>query len=169
MTEIRFVTREIGSLAKPGWRVKALAGRPVEEKDVEEAREWGWRLGIDSGELAEILRKGGSFTNEEKVRYRLRGPHGIRILEHAGLDVVSTASRPQRDVRSRGQATKGFETRGTVRSSDNKYYTKLRRRELSWRGYDPKSSSSSGAHADRIVRPVHWRYTIMDWSYDALR
>ena len=44
MTEIRFVTREIGSLAKPGWRVKAIAGRPVEEKDVEEAREWGWRL-----------------------------------------------------------------------------------------------------------------------------
>ena len=41
MTEIRFVTREIGSLAKPGWRVKAIAGRPVEEKDVEEAREWG--------------------------------------------------------------------------------------------------------------------------------
>ena len=32
MTEIRFVTREIGSLAKPGWRVKAIAGRPVEEK-----------------------------------------------------------------------------------------------------------------------------------------
>ena len=35
MTEIRFVTREIGSLAKPGWRVKAIASRPVEEKDVE--------------------------------------------------------------------------------------------------------------------------------------
>ena len=32
---------------------------PRREKDVEEAREWGWRLGIDSGELAEILRKGG--------------------------------------------------------------------------------------------------------------
>ena len=32
MTEIRFVTREIGSLAKPGWRVKAIAGRPVEKK-----------------------------------------------------------------------------------------------------------------------------------------
>src|ERR671910_182731 len=89
MTEIRFVTREIGSLAKPGWRVKAIAGRPVEEKDVEEAREWGWRLGIDSGELAEILRKGGSFTNEEKVKIQdFAALYGIRILEHAGLDVV---------------------------------------------------------------------------------
>ena len=35
---------------------------------MEEAREWGWRLGIDSGELTGILRKGGSFTNEEKVK-----------------------------------------------------------------------------------------------------
>src|SRR5829696_4595090 len=95
MTEIRFVTREIGSLAKLGWRVKAIAGRPVEGKEVEEAREWGWRLGIDSGELAEILRKGGSFTNEEKVKIQdFAALYGIRILEHAGLDVVYVVEKP---------------------------------------------------------------------------
>ena len=66
MTEIRFVTREIEP-CKPGWRVKAIAGRPVEGKDVEEALKWGWRLDR-LRELAEILRKGGSFTNEEKVK-----------------------------------------------------------------------------------------------------
>jgi hypothetical protein len=32
MTEIRFVIREIGSLAKPGWHVKAIASRPSREK-----------------------------------------------------------------------------------------------------------------------------------------
>ena len=32
MTEIRFVTREIGSLAKPGWHVKAIASRPSRDK-----------------------------------------------------------------------------------------------------------------------------------------
>ena len=32
MTEIRFVTRQIGSLAKPGWHVKAIASRPSREK-----------------------------------------------------------------------------------------------------------------------------------------
>jgi hypothetical protein len=32
MTEIRFVTREIRSLAKPGWHVKAVAGRPSRDK-----------------------------------------------------------------------------------------------------------------------------------------
>ena len=126
MTEIRFVTREIGSLAKPGWRVKAIAGRPVEEKDVEEAREWGWRLGIDSGELAEILRKGGSFTNEEKVKIQdFAALYGIRILEHAGLDVVYDGEQRRSEMYDHAvRHTKGFETRGTVRSFDNKYYTK---------------------------------------------
>ena len=32
MTEIRFVTREIESLAKPGWHVKAIGSRPSRDK-----------------------------------------------------------------------------------------------------------------------------------------
>jgi hypothetical protein len=32
MTEIRFVTREIGSPAKPGWHVNAIASRPSRKK-----------------------------------------------------------------------------------------------------------------------------------------
>jgi hypothetical protein len=32
MTEIQFVTREIGSLARPGWRVKAKASQPSGDK-----------------------------------------------------------------------------------------------------------------------------------------
>jgi 5-methyltetrahydropteroyltriglutamate--homocysteine methyltransferase len=67
MTEIRFVTREIGSLAKPGWRVKAISGRPVEERDIEEAQKWGERLGVERvGDLTEILRKGEGFTDGER-------------------------------------------------------------------------------------------------------
>ena len=32
MTEIRFVTREIGTLAKPGWHVQAIASQPSRDK-----------------------------------------------------------------------------------------------------------------------------------------
>ena len=75
MTEIRFVTREIGSLAKPGWRVKAISGRPVEERDIEEAQKWGERLGVERvGDLTEILRKGEGFTDESGRRYRTTRP-----------------------------------------------------------------------------------------------
>src|SRR5215216_4190655 len=171
MTEIRFVTREIGSLAKPGWRVKAIAGRPVEEKDVEEVREWGRRLGIDSGELAEILRKGGGFTNEEKVKIQdFAALYGIRILEHAGLDVVYDGEQRRSEMYDHAvRHTKGFETRGTVRSFDNKYYTKAAvvEKPLLERAYDLQEFEFVRAHTDRAVKaPFTGAYTIMDWSYD---
>src|ERR671910_183274 len=171
MTEIRFVTSEIGSLAKPGWRVKAIAGRPVEEKDVEEAREWGWRLGIDSGELAEILRKGGSFTNEEKVKIQdFAALYGIRILEHAGLDVVYDGEQRRSEMYDHAvRHTKGFETRGTVRSFDNKYYTKAAvvEKPLVETVYDREEYEFVRSHTERAVKvPFTGAYTIMDWSYD---
>ncbi len=89
MSEIRFLTREIGSLAKPSWRVKAIAGRPLQEREVEEARGWARRLGIDSEQLTEILRKGEGFTDEEKHKIEdYAALYGIRLLENAGLDVL---------------------------------------------------------------------------------
>ena len=171
MTEIRFVTREIGSLAKPGWRVKAIASRPVEEKDVEEAREWGWRLGIDSGKLTEILRKGGSFTNEEKMKIQdFAALYGIRILEHAGLDVVYDGEQRRSEMYDHAvRHTKGFETRGTVRSFDNKYYTKAAvvEKPLVERAYDLEEFEFVRSHTGRAVKaPFTGAYTIMDWSYD---
>src|SRR5918998_2000716 len=171
MTEIRFVTREIGSLAKPGWRVKAIAGRPVEEKDVEEAQEWGRRLGIDSGELAEILRKGVGFTSEEQVKIQdFASLYGIRILEHAGLDVVYDGEQRRSEMYDHAvRHTKGFETRGTVRSFDNKYYTKAAvvEKPLVERAYDLEEFEFVRSHTDRAVKtPLTGAYTIMDWSYD---
>ncbi len=50
MSGIRFPTREIGSLAKPSWRVKAFAGRPLEEQDLAEAERWGQRLEVEGHE-----------------------------------------------------------------------------------------------------------------------
>jgi hypothetical protein len=54
---------------------------PVEGKVAEETREWARRLGIGSGELAEILRKGEGFTNEHKAKIqdsRPSMPYGSR-------------------------------------------------------------------------------------------
>jgi hypothetical protein len=80
MTKIRFMTREIGSLDKPGWHVKAMSSRPSRIKVAEEVREWARRLGIGSGELAEILRIREGFTNEQRRRRyrtsRLPTPYG---------------------------------------------------------------------------------------------
>jgi len=54
------LTHEIGSLDKPGWRVKAYAGKPLDEKDLEEARTWGERLTVpEYGKLLDLLLPNG--------------------------------------------------------------------------------------------------------------
>ena len=171
MTEIRFVTREIGSLAKPGWRVKSIAGRTVEQKDVEEARKWGERLGIASEELAGILGKGEGFTSEEKAKIQdYAALYGIRLLESAGLDVIYDGEQRRSEMYDHAvRHARGFETRGTVRSFDNKYYTKAAvvEKPLVERAYDLEEFEFVRSHTDRAVKvPFTGAYTIVDWSYD---
>src|SRR3712207_2018659 len=172
MTEIRFVTREIGSLAKPGWRVKSLAGRRVVEGDVEEARKWGERLGVERvEELTEMLRKGEGFTDKEKREIRdCAALYGIRLLERAGLDVIYDGEQRRSEMYDHVvRHAKGFETRGTVRSFDNKYYTKAAvvEKPLVERAYDLEEFEFVHSHTDRAVKvPFTGAYTIVDWSYD---
>ncbi|MEJ7873286.1 MAG: hypothetical protein WKF67_13590 [Rubrobacteraceae bacterium] len=171
MTEVRFVTREIGSLAKPGWRVKSVAGRPVEESDVGEARRWGERLGVEAEELAEILGKGGGFTDDEKAKIQdYAALYGLRLLEHAGLDVVYDGEQRRSEMYDHAvKHAEGFETRGTVRSWDNKYYTKaaVTERPLVETVYDLHEYEFVREHTDRVVKvPFTGAYTIVDWSYD---
>src|ERR687894_511841 len=172
MTEIRFVTREIGSLAKPGWRVKAIAGRPVEERDVEEAQKWGERLGVERvGELTEILRKGEGFTDEERQKIQdYAALYGIRLLERAGLDVVYDGEQRRTEMYDHvARHARGFEERGTVRSFDNKYYSKAAVVEPpSVDGaYDVDEYRFVTGHTDRRVKvPLTGAYTMIDWSFD---
>ncbi len=172
MSEIRFTTREIGSLAKPGWRVKSIAGRPVEESDVEDARRWDERLDIDGvEELVEVLRKGEGFTDEERARIQdAAALYAIRLLEKAGLDVVYDGEQRRSEMYDHAvKHARGFEGRGTVRSWDNKYYTKAAvvERPKVEGTYDLAEYEFVRGHTDRVVKvPFTGAYTIMDWSYD---
>src|SRR4030042_2662607 len=83
-------THEIGSMAKPPWRVKPFRGKPLDANDLEHAREWGGRLGVEEqDELLELLAKRDGFTAEEKDRIvRFSSLFGVRLQERAGLDLV---------------------------------------------------------------------------------
>jgi len=172
MSEVRFTTREIGSLAKPGWRVKSIVGRPVEEGDVEDARKWGERLGVENVEaLTGILRKGEGFIGEEKAKIQdYAALYAIRLLERAGLDVVYDGEQRRSEMYDHAvRHAKGFETRGTVRSFDNKYYTKaaVTEKPLVQGTYDLEEFEFVRSHTYRVVKvPFTGAYTIMDWSYD---
>jgi 5-methyltetrahydropteroyltriglutamate--homocysteine methyltransferase len=172
MNEVRFVTREIGSLAKPGWRVKSIADRPVEENDIEEAQKWGERLGVENVEgLAEILKKGTDFTSDEKAKIQdYAALYGIRLLESAGLDVVYDGEQRRSEMYDHAvRHAKGFETRGTVRAFDNKYYTKAAviQKPVVETAYDLEEYEFVRSHTSRQVKvPFTGAYTIVDWSYD---
>src|SRR5207249_1618991 len=86
------LTHEVGSLMKPNWRVKANAGRPIEDRDVEDARAWGERLDVPGyGEVVELLTAARStaLTPEQKEDLkRWSSRYALALEEKAGLDVV---------------------------------------------------------------------------------
>ena len=66
---MKLLTHEIGSLAKPPWLVKTSAGTPLGESDVEHARTWGEKVGVDGYEaLVETLERGTGLDKDELGR-----------------------------------------------------------------------------------------------------
>ena len=93
--EITFLTHEVGSLAKPPWLVKTSAGKPLEESDVEHAKTWGEKLGVD-GQVAEPFLEQRVRTAERHPERELR-PAG-ELLERGGelADAPGLGAREER-------------------------------------------------------------------------
>jgi 5-methyltetrahydropteroyltriglutamate--homocysteine methyltransferase len=171
VSSIRFLTREIGSLGKPSWRVKTFAGRPLDESDIEQAERWGQRLGVENYEqLVELLRSGQFGKAELPEIDDWAAIYAIRLLEKVGLDVVYDGEQKRTEMYDHVAAfAHGFEPRGIVRSFDNKYYAKAAVvAEPSVDGpQDVEEYEFVRAHTDRIVKvPLTGAYTMEDWSYD---
>jgi 5-methyltetrahydropteroyltriglutamate--homocysteine methyltransferase len=169
---MNFLTHEIGSLAKPPWLVKPSAGHPLEESDVEHARSWGEKLGVDDHEeLVETLRKAdgaGSLDTNELGRWASR--YALRLLESAGLEIVYDGEQQRTEMYAWAVAhSEGFEQRGTVRSFDNKYYSKSAVVDAPslrepYHNDEFRFLQSVANHDLKI--PVTGAYTLAVWSYD---
>jgi 5-methyltetrahydropteroyltriglutamate--homocysteine methyltransferase len=170
-SEVRFLTREIGSLGKPPWRVKSFAGRPLEDSDLAEAERWGKRLEVDGyGELLELLRRGDFGDSELSQIDDWAARYGLALLERAGLDVVYDGEQRRTEMYDHvARHARGFEERGIVRSFDNKYYSKAAVVEppVVDDAYDIDEFRFVTEHTDRRVKvPLTGAYTMIDWSYD---
>jgi 5-methyltetrahydropteroyltriglutamate--homocysteine methyltransferase len=171
MTDLKFETREIGSLAKPPWRVKAFAGRPIEEGDVAEAERLAQKLELDgTEELVEVLRRAEIGKDDLRLVDDWSSRYGLALLERAGLDVVYDGEQRRTEMYDHViRHARGFEQRGTVRSFDNKYYSKAACvEEPSIDGpYDVDEYRFLAARTDRRLKvPFTGPYTVVDWSYD---
>ena len=165
------LTHEVGSLDKPGWRVKAYAGKPLSERDLEEARSWGEQLQVpDYPRLLELLR-GRSFTKEQKAEIqRWSSLYALRLEESAGLDVVYDGEQQRTEMYDWAVThANGFERRGSVRAFDNKYYSKaavVGPISLATPYHNAEFSYLVSVAGAELKVPVTGAYTIADWSFD---
>ncbi len=165
------LTHELGSLAKPNWRVKAIAGRPLDEGDVEDARTWGDRLGVEGhDELQDLLRRGTFDADAKAGIKRWSSRYGVRLLERVGLDVVYDGEQQRSEMYAWAIAhANGFEPRGSVRAFDNKYYSKAAvTGPISLaEPYHNEEFTFLREIADADLKvPITGAYTIADWSFD---
>src|SRR5262249_30271715 len=112
LTSSPLLTHEVGSLDKFGWRVKAVAGKPLDERDVEEARAWGERVGVEGHEeLLELLRRAPLSDPEDKAAVkRWASRYAIRMEESAGLDVIYDGEQQRTEMYAWAVAhTNGFD------------------------------------------------------------
>lgn len=166
------LTHEIGSMAKPPWRVKPFRGKPLDSGDLDHAREWGERLGIEEKEeLLELLAKRDGFTALEKDRIvRFSSLYGVRLQERAGLDLVWDGEQQRVEmyeypIRRIG----GFAFRGHVRSFDDKYYRKascVARPTLEGPYHTDEYRTIASIARREVKIPVTGAYTLVDWSFD---
>lgn len=167
------LTHEMGSLAKPGWRVKAYAGKPLDDRDVAEAKTWGERLGVpDHPALVSLLERGVASKEDRAEVARWSSRYGVAFLESCGLDVVYDGEQQRSEMYAWAIAhAEGFEFRGTVRSWDNKYYSKAA--VVAPVGLKTPYHNDEFAHLSGFARamlkvPITGAYTLADWSYDEL-
>lgn len=172
LTSTPLLTHEVGSLDKLGWRAKSVAGKKLEEKDIEEARVWGRRIGLDGYEqLIELLRQTPLTTREQKDEVkRWSSRYGLRMQESAGLDVVYDGEQQRTEMYQWAVAhSNGFEWRGSVRAFDNKYYSKaavVGPISLKEPYHSEEFAFLKGVARAELKAPITGAYTIGDWSFD---
>src|SRR5439155_20689436 len=166
------LTHEVGSLDKPGWRVKGYAGQALGDRELEEARSWGERVGVEAYEqLIALLRRSPLQAKEDKESVkRWSSRYGLRLQESAGLDAAYDGEQQRSEMYAWAVAhTDGFEWRGSVRAFDNKYYSKaavvgpIALREAY---HNDEFSFLRSAAARDLKVPITGAYTIADWSFD---
>jgi 5-methyltetrahydropteroyltriglutamate--homocysteine methyltransferase len=165
------LTHEMGSLAKPGWRVKAYAGQPLGQADLEEARTWGERLSVPGHEeLVDLLGRGPFDAGQKQEIRQWSSRYGVRFCESAGLDAVYDGEQQRSEMYAWAIAhAGGFDFRGTVRSWDNKYYSKAAVTgpiSLEVPYHSEEFAYLRSVATAELKIPITGAYTLAAWSFD---
>ncbi len=175
--EHTYPTQEIGSIAKPGWRVKGVSDEArITSKDVAEAEDWGKRLSIPNyEELVQLLknRERSSSPPSEQEKERIRDwsvRYVLSLFEKVDLDRVYSGEQWRVEMYEHlVRNIEGFRMLGSVHSFDYKYFTKgavvadpKYVRPIHLDEFEFVKSST-----DREIKiPITGPYTLVDWSFN---
>ncbi|MDB5184660.1 MAG: hypothetical protein JWN38_468 [Candidatus Saccharibacteria bacterium] len=173
-------TQEVGSLAKPDWRVAVIADKPIDNDSYQTLETWNQDYGFFETPTygQDVLRSAQTefadrnrYSPDTKARIRdLAAVYATRLQEFAGLDIVYDGEQDRAEMYQHSIArTNGFEWRGRVRAFDTKSYKKA--------ACVDEPSISEPWHSDEVTRlqsltdkdikvPITGAYTLAAWSYD---
>src|ERR1700730_6317180 len=176
-SHVVFPLQEIGSIAKPGWRVKGVSNETkITEKEIEEAENWGKRLDVpDYPKLVTLLKDRSRSTNPttQKEKNLIRDFSVLYVLsmfEKAALDRVYSGEQWRVEMYEHlVRNIQGFKLLGSVHSFDFKYFTKgaivgppAFEHTIHLEEFDFVK-----AHTRREIKiPITGPYTVVDWSFN---
>ncbi|MCS7124083.1 MAG: hypothetical protein NZ932_01515 [Candidatus Bathyarchaeota archaeon] len=166
-----FPTQEIGSLAKPPWRVKAYRGEPLTQEEIAEAVEWGRRLGIENTEdLVKILTKHEKTPEDRKAILEWAALYAIRFFETAGLDIIFDGEQWRSEMYEHViRNVEGFKFLGYVKSFDYRYFNKAAcvNKPKYVKPFYVDEFVFARKNTEKVVKvPFTGPYTLVDWTFN---
>jgi len=165
-----FPTQEIGSLAKPRWRVRGYRGEPLSKEETAEAVDWGRKLGIENLDALVKLLSGRDSLNRRKAVLEWSAKYAIRFFEAAGLDIVFDGEQWRSEMYEhviRNMA--GFRFLGYVKSLDYRYFKKaacVGKPEYVKPFYLDEFVFARENTEKRVKVPFTGPYTLADWTFN---
>jgi len=165
-----FPTQEVGSLAKPRWRIKGYRGKPLSNEEIAEAVNWGRKLRIENlEELVKLLSRGDSAGRKSDL-LEWSAKYAIRFFETAGLDIVFDGEQWRSEMYEHViRKTAGFKFLGYVKSFDYRYFNKaacIDRPKYAKSFYLDEFLFTKENTKKEIKVPFTGAYTLVDWTFN---
>lgn len=165
-----FPTQEIGSLAKPRWRVRGYQGHEITEKEIAEAVNWGEKLGIANLEQLIQVLKNKNSSQRRKAILEWAAKYAIKFFEIAGLDVVFNGEQWRSEMYEHFiRRVSGFKFLGFVKSFDYRYFNKaacIDQPKYIKPIYLEEFLFTKENTTRKIKIPFTGAYTIVDWTFN---
>ncbi len=165
-----FPTQEIGSLAKPKWRVKGYRGESLSKAEIVEAVKWGRKLRIENLDgLVKLLGERDS-PSRRKAILEWSAKYAIRLFEKAGLDIIFDGEQWRSEMYEHVvRKTAGFKFLGYVKSFDYRYFNKaacIDKPKYVKPFYLDEFLFTRENTEKEVKVPFTGPYTLVDWTFN---